>query len=120
MAGYQDLKVWQSGMRLTLGVYRLTLEFPDDEKFGLVSQLRRAAVSVPSNIAEGHAKNSSGEMVRFANIALGSLAEIETQLLIAKSLEYSKHQKIDSLLAIAAETARMLHGLIRSRKQSDS
>ncbi|WP_197531150.1 four helix bundle protein [Posidoniimonas corsicana] len=76
-------------MRLSLEVYRSTATFPDDERFGLTSQIRRAAVSVPSNIAEGDARNIPSEMIRFSGIALGSLAEIETQLYIARELNTS-------------------------------
>ncbi len=80
MAGYRDLKTWQLGIELTLDIYRLTVQFPSDERYGLTSQLRRTAVSVPSNIAEGHARKTPKEMIRFTAIAKGSLAEVETQL----------------------------------------
>jgi len=85
---YRDLDVWELGMKLVREVYILTDTFPDREKYGLASQLRRAAPSVPSNIAEGHAKDSTKEYLRHLSIALGSLAEVETQLLLAESLDY--------------------------------
>jgi four helix bundle protein len=118
MAGYRDLKVWQAGMLLANRVYRLTSSFPTDERFGLTSQLRRSAVSVPSNIAEGHARNTKAEMIRFAGIALGSVAEIETQLLLAADLGFSNSAEVEEVLRLAEETGRMLHGLIRSNRRS--
>jgi four helix bundle protein len=78
VAGYRDLKVWQAAMVLAKRVYRLSNLFPTDERFGLTSQIRRSAISVLSNIAEGHARNTNGEMIRYCGIALGSLAEVET------------------------------------------
>jgi four helix bundle protein len=85
MAGYRELKVWQLGVDLALEVYRLTEAFPKSELYGLTSQMRRAAVSISSNIAEGHARKTRREMQRYVNIAKGSLAELETQLIIAVS-----------------------------------
>jgi four helix bundle protein len=118
MAGYRDLKVWQAGMLLAKRVYRLTASLPEEERFGLTSQMRRAAVSVPSNIAEGHARNTSAEMIRFCNIALGSIAEIETQLLLAADLGFAEATEVEEVLKLADETGRMLHGLIRSNRAS--
>ena len=83
MAGYRDLKVWELGVELAREVYRVTGDFPKDELYGLTNQLRRAAVSIPSNIAEGHARKTQKELSRYLNIAKGSLAELETQLIIA-------------------------------------
>jgi len=85
---YQQLIVWQKAMILVNPIYELTLAFPNDEKFGLTSQLRRAAVSVPSNIAEGSGRGSDKDFCRFLYLARGSLTEIETQLLIAQQLGY--------------------------------
>ncbi|MEM6330016.1 MAG: four helix bundle protein [Planctomycetota bacterium] len=116
MGRYRELKVWQKGMDLTVAVYRFTANLPDDEKFGLVSQLRRAAVSIPSNIAEGHSRNTPGDMIRFASISLGSLAELETQLIIATRLGYAASDETEPLLSMAGEIGRMLHGLIRSNR----
>lgn len=117
MAGYQDLQVWKNAMRFALSVYRETKSLPSDEKFGLTSQLRRAAVSIPSNIAEGHGRNSPGDLSRFCGIALGSLAEVETQLLLARELTYLDPARTDDLLMQADKIGRMLSGLIRSTKQ---
>ena len=119
MAGYRELKVWQAGMQLAKRVYRLTVSFPSEERFGLTSQLRRASVSVPSNIAEGHARNTKSEMIRFCGIALGSVAEIETQLLLAADLGFVDVGEVDDLLRLTDEVGRMLHGLIRSNRTRD-
>lgn len=114
MAGYQDLKVWQLGIRITRAVYEITSTFPENEKYGLVSQLRRSAVSIPSNIAEGHSRDSKRELLRFVSIAKGSLAELETQLIIAKKLGFGDAAEIDQLTEILQEEGRMLSGLRRS------
>ncbi len=97
-------------------VYRLTASFPDHEIYGLTSQLRRAAVSVPSNIAEGHSRSATKDLIRFVNIAKGSLAEIETQLIIAKRLGYGDSTLIDNILTMSDEESRMLSGYRRSLK----
>jgi len=86
--GYQDLLVWQKGIVLVKRIYQLTKGFPGDEKFGLVSQMRRAAVSVPSNLAEGQARRTTGEFIQFISHAEGSIAELDTQLIIAVELSY--------------------------------
>ncbi len=114
MAGYRDLKVWQLSMRLTGDVYRLSVQFPKHELYGLTSQLRRSAVSLPSNIAEGHGRNSSKEFYHFLGIALGSLAELETQLILAQHLEYLTEAEIHSVLQNADEVGKMLKGLQKS------
>jgi four helix bundle protein len=119
MAGYQELKVWQVAMRLTSSLYRVTASFPQHEIYGLSSQLRRAGVSVPSNLAEGHARGSKREMVRFCRIAKGSIAEIETQLFVAVDLGYIASEVAQPLLGSAAEVGRMINGLIRSFKDAD-
>ena len=94
MATHEDLDVWKLSMDLVVDIYSLTKKFPSDEKFGLISQLRRAAVSVPSNIAEGAARKSDKENLQFLYIALGSIAEIETQLLISNRLGFCDSEKI--------------------------
>lgn len=118
MAGYQDLQVWKTAMRFALDVYRETKAFPADERYGLTSQLRRAAVSIPSNIAEGHGRDSSGDLARFCGIALGSLAEVETQLLLARELTYIERDACANVLKQAEEIGRMQKGLIRSTKRT--
>lgn len=114
MQSYRELKVWEIGIEITLSVYRLTSRFPEAEKFGLTSQLRRAATSIPSNIAEGHARGSTKEMLRFLSIARGSLAEVETQLIIARRLSYASERDIEGVLRLSDEESRMLSGLRKS------
>ncbi len=118
MAGYRDLKVWQQGMEITREIYQLTTGFPKDELYGLTSQIRRCAVSIPSNIAEGHSRDSPKELARFVSIAKGSLAELETQLLIAKELRFGDLATIDNLLQLAEQEGRMLTGLRRSQTKN--
>lgn len=118
VAGYQELQVWKKSMRLALDVYRVTAGFPKSELYGLTSQLRRAAVSIPSNIAEGHCRDSPGDLARFCNIALGSLGEVETQLMLSRELDFTDHDAADALLQQGAQIGRMLRGLIRSAKQN--
>src|SRR5208282_5372749 len=88
--GYRDLLVWQKGMALVKQVYSMTRDFPDDERFGMIAQMRRAAVSVPSNIAEGQARQGRKEFVQFLSHSEGSLAELDTQLRLARELGYGK------------------------------
>lgn len=114
MAGYRELKVWQAAMRLIVEAYRLSLRFPKSEVYGLTSQLHRAAVSVPSNIAEGHGRNSRKEFYHFLGIALGSLAELETQLILASHLNYLTEEDIRPALQSSDEIGKMLSGLQKS------
>lgn len=112
--GYQDLQVWQKAMDMVDEVYKLTQKFPQEERFGLISQLRRSAVSIPSNIAEGSSRRSTKEFIRFVDIAYGSLAEVETQLLIAQRQEYVSEEEVEIVFDAAAEIGRMLNGLFAS------
>lgn len=100
---YRDLIVWQKSIDLVEMVYQATKTFPKEELYGLTNQLRRAAVSVPSNIAEGHARKSTAEFRNFLSIARGSLAEVETQLLIDRRLGYVNKQRVESILSIQVE-----------------
>lgn len=111
---YQDLLAWQKAMDLVEVGYQLTKQFPKEEMFALTSQLRRALVSVPSNIAEGEGRNSPAEFLRFLNIAHGSLREVETQLLIAQRLNYLSDTDLKPALALASEAGRLIQGLRRS------
>jgi len=111
---YRDLVVWKKSMALVLDVYRCTQAFPKIETYGLTSQLRRAAVSVPSNIAEGQARLSTGEFKQFLGNARGSLMEVETQILIARDLGYLERNDSENLLSAAAEVGRILNGLLAS------
>jgi four helix bundle protein len=112
--GYQDLKVWQLGIEISLTIYRITDHFPQREVYGLSSQLRRAAVSISSNIAEGHSRGATKDLIRFLAIARGSVAELETQLIIARRLEYLPAPQFDKLMSMLDEESRMLAGLRRS------
>ena len=109
---YRDLRVWQRAMELVFGVYDVTRSFPKDELYGLVSQMRRAAVSVPSNIAEGKGRLTDRDRAHFYSQARGSLLELETQILIAQRLEYVFEARAKSLMETSAELGRMLNALI--------
>lgn len=113
---YKDLLVWQKSIELTVSVYALTATFPKTEVFGLSSQVQRATVSVPSNIAEGHARDSTKEYLRFISIAIGSLAEVETQLTIAHKLQLINQETLGEQLEKTGEIGRMLRGLQKSLK----
>ncbi len=105
--------IWQKGMALVIGVYELSAQLPTDERFGLKSQITRAAVSIPSNIAEGSAKKSKKEYARFLEIALGSLFELETQILMIDQLGYGDKQLRMSLLSVVDEEQKMLMSFIQ-------
>lgn len=111
---YKDLVVWEKSMELACRIYEITGSFPDSEKFGLVKQLKKSAVSIPSNIAEGAGRRSSQEYIRFITISLGSLAELETQLLLSQKLGFYNLEKDDYQLT---EIRVMLFGLIKKLKQ---
>lgn len=110
---YKDLVVWQRAFALGAEIYRLTAGFPNEEKFGLTSQLRRACLSIASNIAEGYGRGSRAEYLRFLRIARGSLYEVETQMLFAVELKFIVREQFDSIAEMINETARVLSGLIR-------
>ena len=111
MQKFQDLKVWQRSHGLVLAVYRLSAKFPIEERFGLVAQLRRAVLSVPTNVAEGSKRQSGQEYGRFLNIAEGSLAETEYLLIVSRDLNFATAEIIEPLLDEITEVARMLHAL---------
>ena len=111
---HYDLKVWQLAMDLVVEVYAITRQFPDSEKYGLDSQMQRAAVSVPSNIAEGAGRESNADFLRFLTIARGSLSELETQLLLAQRLNYIAD--VSQQLNIIKEVFMLLKGLVRKLK----
>ncbi len=108
---YRDLLVWQKAMHLVEEVYQLTSRFPPDERFGLVAQLRRAAVSIPSNIAEGQARKSTREFVQFISLAEGSLAEVDTQLLLSERLGLCVDRDVQTLFSVIEEIRKMLMAL---------
>jgi four helix bundle protein len=111
--GFRDLIVWRKSMLLVKQIYIMTRQFPGDERFGLTSQMRRAAVSIPSNIAEGQARHSTGEFIQFISNAEGSVAELETQLEIVADLGYCTLAQKDLVLSLAEEVRKMLNALRR-------
>jgi four helix bundle protein len=110
---YKDLLVWQKAIDLAPSVYRLIRKLPKEETFALGAQLRRAVISVPSNIAEGQARGHRKEFLQHLNIAKGSLAETHTQLIVAQRLDYLTAAEIEQIETEIGEVARLLHGLIR-------
>lgn len=114
LKNYKDLLVWQKAYQLCLAVYRATKGYPHEERYGLTSQIRRAAVSVPSNIAEGYGRKTTLDYIRFLYIAYGSNCELETQLLISGDLGYLEAVTRDALLDETSEVERMLKALIKS------
>lgn len=116
MKTFRELFVWQKSMNLVTKVYEITKEFPKTESFGLTSQMRRSAISVPSNIAEGYGREGLKEFIRFLNISLSSLFELQTQIEISKDLKYLNQSRYDVLFELSREVERMLSSFIRSLK----
>ena len=114
VSSYRDLEVWQKGMDLVVACYAAAKNFPSDERFGLTTQLQRAAVSVPANIAEGHGRTHLKEYLNHISIAYGSLMEIETHVQIAERLNYLSSECVGKLLSDTERLGRMLNGLKRS------
>jgi len=110
---HKDLDVWKKSIELVTKIYQLTQAFPSDEKYGIVSQMRRSAVSIPSNIAEGAARKGNKEFIQFLYISLGSIAELDTQVVIASRLGYSLNEDITSAIE---DIRKMLLGLIKYQK----
>jgi len=115
LSDYKELEAWQIAMDLAQEVYRLTRDFPKEEIYGLTNQIRRAAVSIPSNLAEGAARAGNKEFLHFLHVARGSASELETQLFLAIKLGYLR-DSVD-LLALLSSTRRLINGLIRSLKE---
>ena len=111
---YRDLVLWQRGMGLAEVCYRVTASFPRDEIYGMTTQIRRAATSVPANIAEGHGRESTGSFVQFLRVAQGSVKELETHLLLAERVGIAEAEVVKPVLAECDEIGRMLRALIRS------
>lgn len=111
---YKNLIVWQKSISLVKQIYQLTASFPAEEKFGLVSQMRRAVVSIPSNIAEGQARRTTGDYVRFVSTSEGSLAELETQLIISIELGFCSENETKIIFSLMTEIRKMLNALRRS------
>lgn len=117
ISSFRDLKVWQFAMDFVVEIYAVTATFPKDERFGLTIQLRRAAVSIPANIAEGNARYSKAEYRHFVSVSRGSLAEVETELLIAERLGYVDPAGIDEARKHASSIGRMLTNLYKSLRE---
>ncbi len=110
---YQDLKIWQRSIRLVDKVYKATTAFPNDEKFGLVSQIRRSAISIPSNIAEGFGRVGNKEFRQFLFVSLGSCAELNTQFVISSNLGYINDKELNELNDEIEQISKMTMGLIK-------
>jgi four helix bundle protein len=116
---FKDLLVWQKGMALVREIYGITGSFPNEEKFGLVSQMRRAAVSIPSNIAEGQARHTTNEFILFISHAEGSVAELETQLILAIDLGYAVSPQVEEAFGLISDLRNMLNALRRTLSRTD-
>lgn len=118
MRNYKNLKIWEQGIELVKQIYVLVEQLPSSEKFGLKSQITRAAVSIPSNIAEGCSRNSEVEFKRFLEIAMGSLFEVQTQLIIIQDLDFIKSEDLKSIFKLLETEGKMINGLINTIKNS--
>ena len=118
MRDFQELIVWQKGHHLTLEIYQITRDFPKSELYGLTSQVRRAASSIPANIAKGCGRSGDAELNRFLVIALGSIAELHCHLILARDLTYLKEENFNSILVKLTETRKMLIAFSRKLKPS--
>jgi four helix bundle protein len=116
---YQELIVWQKAMDLTVQIYKITAKLPKEELFSLTNQMRRAAVSIPSNIAEGQARHSRKEFLQFIGIAKGSKAELETQLLLCQKIGYLIDTDISEAMNLLQEVGKMLNVLARKLRQAN-
>ncbi len=116
MTSHKDLKVWQKAIELVKVIYDVTITFPNTEQFGLISQIRRCAVSIPSNIAEGCGRNSNKELIHFLYITLGSASELETQIIISQELGFLEKRKSEELQEMVLEIIKMTSSLIKSIK----
>jgi len=117
MKTHKDLDVWQEGISLVIDVYKIIKQFPSEERFGLVDQIKRSAVSIPSNIAEGAARNSGKDFIRFLHISLGSLAELETQLIISNKLKFISYEELGKFDSQFISIRKKILGLIKYLKK---
>jgi len=120
MHNFKELKVWKNAMSLTKAIYLITDQFPDKERFGLTSQIRRSAVSIPSNIAEGSGRGTDKDFVHFLHITFGSACELETQIILANELTYISHLQTEEINNQINEIKRMLIGLKKKLKANES
>jgi four helix bundle protein len=116
ISSFRELRAWQLGMDLTERIYLLTDSFPKTETYGLTSQIRRSAISVPSNLAEGHGRDSTKEFLHFIAIAFGSICELETQILLSNRLKYIANDDVEKTLAALTETSKTIRGLQKALK----
>ena len=116
MRGYRELIAWQRAMDLVPEIYSLVKKLPGEERYALGDQMRRAAVSIPANIAEGQGRQYPAEFARFLSIALGSLSELDTLLLVAQRLTYLTSEEVESLAPLMIETRKLIYGLLQSKK----
>lgn len=114
---FKELKIWQKGMEIVKDIYKLTANFPKEEVYGLTSQMRRSAVSIPSNIAEGFKRFHSKEYMQFLHIALGSAAELETQIIISKELGFINESELQSVSEKIDHSSKMISALLNKLKQ---
>jgi four helix bundle protein len=120
ITSYRDLRVWQDSMDLAVLCYQMTGRFPREEMFGLTTQIRRAASSIPANVAEGHGRESTASFVQYLRVAQGSLKELETHLLLATRLGYLEASVSETTLGRCGELGRMLRSLIRSLQKKNA
>lgn len=114
LQSYRELKVWQQGMRIAEMCYHLTRAFPRDERYGMTSQIRRAAAALPANIAEGYGRGHRAEYVQFVRVANGSLKELETHLLLCIRVQLAPEAEVEAIMALCEEEGRMLTALLQS------
>ncbi|MFH0947824.1 MAG: four helix bundle protein [Elusimicrobiota bacterium] len=117
LKSYRELIVWQKSYQLVLLIYKTTMDFPKTEIYGLTSQMRRASVSIPSNIAEGYGRQYTGEYLQFLSIAFGSLAELETQVMVAKDLGYISQEGFVKVCSLQEEIGKMLSSLMKALRK---
>jgi four helix bundle protein len=122
ISSYRDLKIWQAAVDLAESIYSLSRDFPKSELYGLTAQMRRSAVSIAANIAEGHGRETTGAFIQFLRVTQGSLKELETHLILAGRLDLASQYETEKLLAECDEIGRMVRSLIRSlqEKQGDA
>ncbi len=118
MHNFKELKIWSKALELSVSVYKVTSSFPKEDKFGLISQIKRSAVSIPSNIAEGAGRNSEKEFLYFLSVANGSAYELQTQLLISNKLNFLKDEVLDSMLKELDEIQKMNYNFQKILKQN--
>ena len=118
MRNFRNLNIWKEGIEIVKEIYKLSQKLPSEEKFGLRSQITRAAVSIPSNIAEGSSRNSEVEFKRFLEIAIGSLFEVETQLIIIQELNLVSSEELKNIFELIEKEGKMINGLINTIKNS--